>query len=366
MYSEEDEEEFPFLAQTKPGLGEAILENPRSTLNVLGTDFFEISPQALEFAQLMRVPRLNEVYIERGYQAAVKGQIDQALAEYETALTMNPELASGWFARGTLLLETDRPEEAVVDLAQALAISPKDPLILYHYGCALQSVGDDGGAINCFLAAGDQSPDFLEVLVSKAFLLMKYHFFSEALEDFDRVTALTPENSSAYFVRGRVHFLLADYLKAISDFQRVLEDSPHIEEYQVWMGTAQHFFALSQQMKKNPHNPEPYLNRAALLIQLEVPYLALQDVEKAERLGHPQAQELKSELWRILLHAAVEAVIQCITQETILLLLNKYPFLAEQSVLNAMAELADRLEGEERDQFTIRLIWLKELLKKNS
>jgi tetratricopeptide (TPR) repeat protein len=79
----------------------------------------------------------------------------EALAEFDTALTMKPVLADTHYRRALLLDRLERHAEAVEALKKAIHLAPRE--IRYHHrlGFTLETLGRRAEAIQCFKRALD-------------------------------------------------------------------------------------------------------------------------------------------------------------------------------------------------------------------
>jgi tetratricopeptide (TPR) repeat protein len=94
---------------------------------------------------------------------AESGETDQAWASYTAALTADPALAAAWANRAILAFATERPEQAIADLTEAIRLAD-DPLLRSNRAIALQETGDHDRAVvdlDAALAAGADDPDLL-------------------------------------------------------------------------------------------------------------------------------------------------------------------------------------------------------------
>jgi protein O-mannosyl-transferase len=79
------------------------------------------------------------------YQQA--GDLSQAEGWFNTALQMNPTLATAWFGLGQVRLLEHRPQEAIPYLRKALELQPAADGVHYEMGVALEQVSERAAAI---------------------------------------------------------------------------------------------------------------------------------------------------------------------------------------------------------------------------
>src|SRR5271157_3899895 len=88
-----------------------------------------------------------------GYAAQQAGQLDRARAKFAEAVRLAPAIAEAHEALGAVLLELDKPAEAVPELEAALRLKPGDPGIETDLAMAYARTGEPAKAIPHFSAA---------------------------------------------------------------------------------------------------------------------------------------------------------------------------------------------------------------------
>jgi adenylate cyclase len=91
---------------------------------------------------------------------ALKQQYDQAIAEGERAIALDPNNADSYFFQAMALNFAGRPEDALRMLEQAMRLNPHyPPTYLFHLGWAYRSTGRYAEAIATLKEALNQSPN---------------------------------------------------------------------------------------------------------------------------------------------------------------------------------------------------------------
>ncbi len=65
------------------------------------------------------------VYNDRGFAFYEKGQYDQAIADYDKAIEINPKLAMAYNNRGLVFDGTGQFDRAIADYNKAIEINPE-------------------------------------------------------------------------------------------------------------------------------------------------------------------------------------------------------------------------------------------------
>ena len=141
-----------------------------------------------------KVPQrdLAQVHYSRGAELATKGDHDRAIADFDTAIRINPQLAEALYSRGISWAHKGEPDRAIPDFDAALRLNPKN-------ADALQSRGTE------WLMKGD---------------------YKRAMVDFDAAARLDPQPQDLHFPRGRALFYSGDYLKAMAEFEKAHQFQP--------------------------------------------------------------------------------------------------------------------------------------------
>lgn len=99
-----------------------------------------------------------DLLLKRGESALDEGNADAAIGHL-TALTDHaPAFATGWQARGAAFYARGDYGPAAADLAQALALEPKNFVALTQLGTMLEEIGDMDRALAAYRASLDIHP----------------------------------------------------------------------------------------------------------------------------------------------------------------------------------------------------------------
>ena len=138
---------------------------------------------------------LGERYYERSLFHYEANHVQQALSDLDQAIETEPKHAEYYVARGLMLLESERPDEAEEDFAYGLALDPKQWLAHYGRGIKAFNEADYTAAIGFFSRAQKLAQDRPEIYYYRAIALYLDGNSSEASEDMKFVqTLLDPED----------------------------------------------------------------------------------------------------------------------------------------------------------------------------
>lgn len=193
-------------------------------------------------------PEMAEAWIGKGYAKSRLAFIDkdpagynESLLSFERAIELNRSQAQAWNGKGTVLSMMERYEEAVEAYGASLEIDPLQPWVLVGKANALWKLGRHDESI----AASDEAIDAAFETVEKAFVWFeRAHLFAEdgdyngTMEALNRATELAPDDKN-FWINGGVLLSahLGRYEEALTYIDRALEIDP--EYVDAWFSKAQ-------------------------------------------------------------------------------------------------------------------------------
>lgn len=103
-------------------------------------------------------PESAIAHLHRGIEHRRTGQFDLAIAEYNRALAINPNLAAAYNARSWAYFKHGRAADGLADAEKALKLNPDDPSSLDTRGHILEALGRKQEAITDFRRALVKDP----------------------------------------------------------------------------------------------------------------------------------------------------------------------------------------------------------------
>ena len=228
----------------------------------------------------------------RGNLLLSGGRIEEALASYDRALSLRPDYPEAIHNRGVAFGLAGRHSEAEHEFARYLALKPGNAAVLQSLGRCFAMQGRHGDALAAFdraLAAG--VPD-LALHRARAQSLQTLGRLTEALVSYDAALALG-EDAESLGGRGMLHLLLQHDREAIQDFARLLALSP--DDAAAWLGQGTALLrlnrlddavaALDRALQLGPSSPDALHNRATALAKLNRFDAAARDCEALLKLA---------------------------------------------------------------------------------
>jgi len=156
----------------------------------------------------------------------IKGQWDEAVAECNKAIRMNPMFAVAYIDRGFVHIGKRDYDQAIRDFDQAIEIEPLQPEFYIDRGIVYSYKGDYDRAISDFDKAIGLNPKQDIGYYSRGLAFQGKGDFEQAISDFDKATALNPREAMGYYSRGMAFQGKGEYDRAISDFSRAIALNP--------------------------------------------------------------------------------------------------------------------------------------------
>ncbi len=184
--------------------------------------------RAAGFARRGNIERAVEILVGSGQdhylvelhlaqELADLGRMSEALDHYRRAVTLEPDLAKGWYGLADAAYKLERYAEAAEAFATGYAVDPEKPVdVLYFSGTARLQAGDFSAAAAVFSDLIDQNPASAQLrwyqgLVAAAVRTEKPASVAAAV---DEMQALFPEDPTMWYLRYQYSVAIADYRSA--------------------------------------------------------------------------------------------------------------------------------------------------------
>lgn len=135
----------------------------------------------------------------------------------------------GWVDHAARHIEADRLDSAAVALQRAMSLDPvneNNPVLLLNLGIIQRQLGLNDDAYISFTAALANNPIPEVVLHRRASLLSEMGRYDEAIEDYNTLIRLYPDEVEAYYRRGVLYLELNNRAMGEADFRKANELDP--------------------------------------------------------------------------------------------------------------------------------------------
>jgi tetratricopeptide (TPR) repeat protein len=141
----------------------------------------------------------------------------------------NANDAQAYAAHGQALARSGKTEQALAEFDKAIAIDPHCAEGLYNRGLLYQGEKQHQLAIDDFTSANGLTPQRAEPLLGRAISYLAIDKVKEATADLDEAAQADPHNAQIWTTRGVAYERLGDKAKAAASYGHAINISPKDE-----------------------------------------------------------------------------------------------------------------------------------------
>jgi tetratricopeptide (TPR) repeat protein len=186
-------------------------------------DFEKLSAAMQDYSRVIELDpaRAYVAYIERGKILNDNHQEEAAIADFTSAIEIDPNRQDAYLERGRAYRDAQQYEEAIVDLERVLKLNADDYDTLLALGDAYRGAGRLANAIATYSQAIETHSNRPEAYVQRAETLRMLGRVREALRDADHAIELHPTGwAKPYQVRAAIHEALGNSKAAAEDTEK--------------------------------------------------------------------------------------------------------------------------------------------------
>jgi len=174
--------------------------------------------------------RIADAYNNRGYYYYAEAQkYDAALADFDEALRLNPNVAKVWLNKGNVLAAMGRNDSSLVAFNRSLALQPNMADTWNNRGALKLQMQDYPGAIADCSRALELNPNHRDAYANRALAHVQLQQWAQAVDDSRRAVEVAPGRPDNYLQLGTVAFgltKLGRYGEAVATFDQVIREAP--------------------------------------------------------------------------------------------------------------------------------------------
>ncbi len=184
-------------------------------------------PQAeLRYREILATAAIPEIMVNHANVLAGIGRRDEALAGYNRALALKPDLFEGLYNRGNLLLEMKNVEAALTSFDAALAVRQDMAGVWNNRGTALRDMRRLDAALASYNRVLTLMPGHINALTNRAITLLELRRLDEALAAADAALAFQPGFAESLYVRGNILRDMGRMAEALTSYEQALAANP--------------------------------------------------------------------------------------------------------------------------------------------
>jgi tetratricopeptide (TPR) repeat protein len=188
-----------------------------------------MSPQeAFDYCveEVRRNPKSAIAWRRRAVCWKERGELDNAIRDYDEAIRLDPKYALAYQSRGNAKRGKLDYDGAIGDYDEAIRLDPKNAWAYNNRGNAKRGKLDYDGAILDYDEATRLDPRMASAFNSRGNAKHGKLDYDGAIRDYDEAIRLDPQRASSYYNRGLAKSNKLDYDGAISDYDEAIELDP--------------------------------------------------------------------------------------------------------------------------------------------
>lgn len=175
-------------------------------------------------------------YAKQGDACFFENRYEDAIAAYNLALQIQPDLADTWNNRGVVLTRMQRYPEAIASYEQATAIRPNYPDAWNNRGVVLLELQKYQEAIACYEQAIQAKPDYADAWNNRGVAFSKMQEYEQAVISYNQALQIKNDYTDAWNNRGVALSKLQKYEAAIDSYDNAAKIRPDF--YRIWYNKA--------------------------------------------------------------------------------------------------------------------------------
>ncbi|HUB67574.1 MAG TPA: tetratricopeptide repeat protein [Candidatus Methylacidiphilales bacterium] len=221
-----------------------LAQNPDCWLgyNNLGSALAREGRTDEAIAQFQKALKLEPDYPEAhnnlGDALLREGQVNEATEQFQDALKINPQFADAHYDLGLALAHRGEIDEGIGQFQEALKIDPLLTEARYNIGVALLQKGQLNEAITQFQEALKINPGDAQIYLGLGNAFSKKGQLDDAVVQFQKALEIDPGKAEARGNLGVVFLQKGEVDEAIPQFQKALEINPNYGEAHNGLGIA--------------------------------------------------------------------------------------------------------------------------------
>ena len=219
--------DFDTAVQLAPELGVAYIGRGLGTCfgspsNVDPHDDFELGKN------LLARPTTALEYVMRGTAKAQLGDPSGAIADYDLAIGIDPQLLLAYNNRGNLRQHLGDIDGAIADFSQVLKIDSQSAIAYNNRAIIYTQTGQIPLAIADFTKAIELQPDFVSVYNNLGNAYCQMSQSELAIVQYSKAISLDPDFAVAYSNRANIYRVEGNIAGAIADYDRAIDLDPNL------------------------------------------------------------------------------------------------------------------------------------------
>jgi protein O-mannosyl-transferase len=183
-------------------------------------------------------PNLAEVHSNLGLALFRKGAVDDAVAQYRKAVEIDPSYATAHYNLGLALSQKGQLDEAAAQYQKTVEIDPNYALAHYDLGNTLFTEGQLDEAIAQYQKAVEIDPNYATAHYNLGTALFQKGEVDDAVIQFKKAVEISPNFAEAHYDLGLTLAQKGQLDEAVAEYQKTVEIKPGFAEAHYNLGNA--------------------------------------------------------------------------------------------------------------------------------
>jgi tetratricopeptide (TPR) repeat protein len=193
----------------------------------------------------------------RGLAFTRKSAFDDAIADFDTALRIDPDDARARNSRGIAFRRKGEYDRAIADYDFALRRNPRDARALNNRGVAYRWKRDYDRSIADTSAAISVDPKYGLAYSNRAVAYRLKLDYRRALADHDNAIRLAPQSGPFVYERGQTHEAMEDIPRALADYRKAVSLDPSAKSFPQSVSRMERRLVVAREAAPPPNVPPP-------------------------------------------------------------------------------------------------------------
>ena len=213
-------------------LTDVVVRNPNDpqAFNVRGAVFGQAGKNEEALADFNKAisldPNYAQAYANRALVYRHTRRLDLALADYNKAVAIDAGYAAAYLGRGLVHRQKGQLIQALQDFNKAIALQPNMAQIITIVACSIRASASINSPSMISRPRSGLSPQEVDPLIARGLSYLAVNDLKAAASDLDQAALMDQQNAHAWMSRALVYERLGDRNKAAGSYAQAMKIRP--------------------------------------------------------------------------------------------------------------------------------------------